>query len=51
MVIGVCEICGEEIDDEYPYYEMPNGDLVCGPDYDCILQYVDTYYFKLGGIS
>ena len=49
-VVGYCEICGEPIYEEYSYYSLPDGSYVCGKDYDCIIEYIDSKYLTSGGI-
>lgn len=50
-IVGYCDWCGEPIYAECDYYELPDGEKLCGKDYDCIMSYVDKYYLKAGGID
>jgi hypothetical protein len=39
----ICDICGEPIEPGQPYYEMPDGLIVCAGDTDCLSDWAEEY--------
>ena len=38
-----CEICGEPIYYGDDFYDMPNGQIVCNFDFDCLSEWAKVY--------